>query len=673
MTSGRDIGITASSDAAEYLRLLVESQPDYAIFLLDPSGHVMSWNGGARRLKGYQADEIIGQHFSVFYPRDQVELGVPARILESARSNGRHEAEGWRVRKDGTRFWADVVITSLHDEQGTLVGFGKVTRDLTSRQLASEQLRSAAAELRVANAELEQFRLLITSVRDYAIFMLDVSGRIRTWNIGAENIKGYTAEEAIGQHFELFYTEEARARKHPAYELEVAGREGRFEEEGWRVRKDGTLFWANVVITALRDPQGGLVGFAKVTRDLTERRRAQQLLEQSELRAREEAARQRRRSAALEQVGRAIVAQLDLTEILQTATDAATDLTGAAYGVYEPYFRGSGAVRRDDIGAEDLPGHFGGPVRSYLALPITLIDGELAGGLYFGHPDAGVFDAEAEEAALSIASTAAVAIANARLLQSARRETAAREAALRQRDQVAVALQQSLLPPDLPLIPGLELGAHYHAGTELVGGDFYDAFALAEGSWGIVLGDVCGSGPEAASQTALTRHTVRAAAMFDTDPATVMHTLNRALLRSNTNRFTTALFARLSQRPDRAEVTLSVATGGHPPAVIQRADGSFEETMATGQLLGVTDFAIDDLQVGDAELRPGDTLVLYTDGLTEARRAGVLFGLEGVKATLTRMRGASPSELANALVDAALAHAVSPLSDDVAIVILRVS
>ena len=195
-------------------------------------------------------------------------------------------------------------------------------------------------------------------------------------------------------------------------------------------------------------------------------------------------------------------------------------------------------------------------MRSYLALPITLADGEVAGGLFFGHPDAGVFDAEAEAAALSITSTAAVAIGNARLLESERRETAAREVALRQRDQVAVALQQSLLPPDLPPIPRLELGAHYHAGTELVGGDFYDVFALGEGTWGIVLGDVCGSGPEAASQTALTRHTVRAAAMFDTDPATVIHTLNRALLRSNANRFTTAVFLRLERRrPRRSSIS----------------------------------------------------------------------------------------------------------------------
>jgi PAS domain S-box-containing protein len=637
---------------------------------------VQTWNGGARRLKGYTADEIIGQHFSVFYPPEQAADGLPERILESARINGRHEAEGWRVRKDGSRFWADVVVTALRDESGALLGYGKVTRDLTSKQLATEQLRSAAAELRTANAELEQFRLLITSVRDYAIFVLDVSGRIRTWNTGAENIKGYTAEEAIGRHFELFYTEPARVQQYPAYELEVAAREGRFEDEGWRVRKDGTLFWASVIITALHDERGVLVGYAKVTRDLTERRRAQTLLEESERRAREDAEHQRRRSAALERVSRAIVAQLDLTEILKTATDAATDLTGAAYGVYEPSFEGSGVVRSDDVTADPDLGpaaeHFEGPVRSYLALPVALLNGEIAGGLYFGHPEAGVFDEEAEAAALSITSTAAVAIANARLLQSARRETAAREVALRQRDQVAVALQQSLLPPDLPEIPPLVLGAHYHAGTELVGGDFYDVFALGERSWGIVLGDVCGSGPQAASQTALTRHTVRAAAMFDTDPATVIHTLNRALLRSGTTRFTTAMFVRLSLHADGDDVTIGVASGGHPPGVIQRADGSFEETAATGRLLGVTEIAKEDLHVAGAELHPGDTLLLYTDGLTEARRAGVLFGVEGVKATLSRLHGEPPSVLANALVDAALEHAVHPLRDDVAIVILRV-
>ena len=372
------------------------------------------------------------------------------------------------------------------------------------------------------------------------------------------------------------------------------------------MRKDGTLFWANVVITALRDASGELVGFAKVTRDLTERRAADQRLEDSERRAREEAERQRRRSAALESVGRAIVAQLELDEILQTAIDAATDLTGAEIGIFDRKFtdaiaaRGATALDEAQAARLDLPAG----LRSYLAVPIIMADGEVAGGLIFGHSEPGFFDADAEAAAASIASTAAVAIANARLLEAARREAAAREAALRQRDQVAVALQQSLLPPDLPAIPGLELGAHYHAGTELVGGDFYDVFALGEDSWGVVLGDVCGSGPEAASQTALTRHTVRTAAMFDTDPATVLQTLNVALLRSGSTRFTTAAFLRVLAADDRETVDVSVASAGHPPALIRRHDGSVEEASASGPLLGVREFAEDALRIADYQLEP---------------------------------------------------------------------
>jgi sigma-B regulation protein RsbU (phosphoserine phosphatase) len=274
---------------------------------------------------------------------------------------------------------------------------------------------------------------------------------------------------------------------------------------------------------------------------------------------------------------------------------------------------------------------------------------------------------------LSISATAGVAIANAGLLEAARRETAAREVALRQRDQVAIALQQSLLPPELPQIPGLELGAQYHAGTELVGGDFYDVFQIGENVWGIVLGDVCGSGPEAASQTALTRHTVRTAAMFDSDPATVISALNRALLRSNTDRFTTAVYMRLTVDPERHEVDLTIASGGHPPVLIQRRDGTFEESAAKGQLLGVTEIAIENLHVADERLSPGDVLVLYTDGLTEARSAGTLLDVSGVKAALRRLSGEAPPRLAEGLIEAALAHAGGPLSDDTAIVIVRVS
>jgi PAS domain S-box-containing protein len=176
------------------------------------------------------------------------------------------EDEGWRLRKDGARFWASVVITALRDSAGRLVGFAKVTRDLTERRRAEDQLRSSE----------ERLRVLIGSVKDYGIFMLDPDGRVASWNEGARRIKGYEADEIIGQHFSVFYPEPARSDGFPDYELEVARAEGRFEDEGWRLRKDGSRFWANVVITALRGDDGTLIGFAKVTRDLTERRLAQQ-------------------------------------------------------------------------------------------------------------------------------------------------------------------------------------------------------------------------------------------------------------------------------------------------------------------------------------------------------------------------------------------------------------
>jgi len=250
----------------DLFRRLVSSVRDYAIFALDPTGHIMTWNEGAQQIKGYEPSEIIGKHFSVFYPPERVAEGFPEYELRSAAATGRFEDEGWRLRKDGSRFWASVVITALRDDVGKLIGFAKVTRDLTERRAAEEELR----------LNEERFRLIVQTVRDYAIFMLDPSGYIATWNAGAERINGYEANEVIGKHFSIFYPPEDREWDKPAWELREATRDGRFEDEGVRVRKDGSRFWANVVITALRDADGRLVGFAKVTRDLTERRAAEQ-------------------------------------------------------------------------------------------------------------------------------------------------------------------------------------------------------------------------------------------------------------------------------------------------------------------------------------------------------------------------------------------------------------
>ncbi len=247
-------------------RLLVESVRDYAIFALDPGGRILSWNAGAERIKGYSADEIIGQHFSIFYGPEDLAAGKPEMELRVAERDGRVEDEGWRLRKDGTRFWASVVVTALRGTKGELVGFAKVTRDLSIRRRADEALRASE----------ERFRVLVQSVKDYGIFMLDPNGRVVSWNEGARRIKGYEAEEILGKHFSTFYPPEVAASGHPDHELQIARREGRYEEEGWRIRKDGTRFWANVIITALFGEDGNLIGFAKVTRDLTERRLAQQ-------------------------------------------------------------------------------------------------------------------------------------------------------------------------------------------------------------------------------------------------------------------------------------------------------------------------------------------------------------------------------------------------------------
>ena len=249
--------------------LLVQSVTDYAIYMLDPTGVISSWNAGAERFKGYRADEIIGEHFSRFYTEEDRLAGVPARALDTARTEGRFEAEGWRVRKDGTHFWASVVIDPIRDTDGSFVGFAKVTRDLSERREAEEALRTSE----------ERFRLLVESVTDYAIYMLDPTGKVVSWNAGAQRFKGYVADEIVGDHFSRFYTDEDRQIGLPGIALATAAREGRFEAEGWRVRKDGTRFWASVVIDPVRDPTGTLIGFAKITRDLTERREAQQALD----------------------------------------------------------------------------------------------------------------------------------------------------------------------------------------------------------------------------------------------------------------------------------------------------------------------------------------------------------------------------------------------------------
>jgi PAS domain S-box-containing protein len=267
-----------TNSEALYHKMLDEVR-DYAIILLDADGYITEWNKGAEKIKGYRSSEIIGKRFDIFYPDGDRASGLPFHLLKLAAMQGSVSHEGWRVRKNGTRFWGSVVITAMHDEDEKLIGFSKVTRDLTERKKVEDDLRKYTEELEVKNEELrqseERYHKMISEVQDYAIILLNTNGDIEDWNAGAEYIKGYTAEEIVGKNFRIFYTPEDLEQKLPDTLINLALRKGRAYHEGWRVRKGGTRFWGSVTITALHGHRGNIIGFSKVTRDLTERKLAE--------------------------------------------------------------------------------------------------------------------------------------------------------------------------------------------------------------------------------------------------------------------------------------------------------------------------------------------------------------------------------------------------------------
>ena len=348
--------------------------------------------------------------------------------------------------------------------------------------------------------------------------------------------------------------------------------------------------------------------------------------------------------------------------------------------VFDPTFRGVGVVRSDDILADPrygksapyhgMPeGHL--PVRSYLAVPVLARSGEVLGGLFFGHPDTGVFGEEAEHTILAVASLASVAMENARLTDAARRELEASRRAYRERDHVARVLQESLLPPRLPDIPGLRLAARYSPGEGMVGGDFYDVFAVHENVWGAAIGDVQGKDARAAAMTSVVRHSLRTTALRSASPSGALRFVNQIVLQeqeADDPRFASVLFALLERGP--AGLRVRLATAGHPPALVVRADGTVSDCRGEGSLLGVSE----DAAVRDQELRlgEGDTLVLYTDGLTEARSGTGLLGERPVRELLAAEAGSTPERIAERLDALAEAFSGGRRRDDLALLVVRV-
>jgi PAS domain S-box-containing protein len=312
---------------------MVSEVRDYAIILLDNDGRILDWNKGAESLKGYTSNEIVGKNFRLFYPKEEKDNGLPGQLLSEAAKQGSVVHEGWRIKKDGTRFWGNVVITALHDEDNNIIGFSKVTRDLTEKKVAEDKLSNLLEELRQANEELkfseERHHKMIGEVLDYAIILLDPSGNIQNWNSGVQFIKGYKPGEIIGKNFSVFYTKADQKNGLPRQLLSEAESKGKVSHEGWRVRKDGTQFWGSVVITALHGDDNSIIGFSKVTRDLTDKKKAEDLLKRN-------AAQLELKTKALERVNGELlaftyVASHDLKEPLRKIKTFASRIKDVGY------------------------------------------------------------------------------------------------------------------------------------------------------------------------------------------------------------------------------------------------------------------------------------------------------------------------------------------------------
>ena len=269
---------------AELFRLLVENVTDYAIFILDSQGHVASWNPGAERIKGYKADEIIGQHFSRFYPQEAIDRGWPEHELKVAKAEGRFEDEGWRVRRDGTQFWANVVITALYDGAGTFRGFSKITRDLTARKQAEENARRLAEETaarQVIHQERERLRVTLASIGD-AVISTDAEGRVDFLNSVAQELVGWKTEEAanrtLSDVFRIVNENTRQPVENPALRALKEGKIVGLANHTVLISKDGTERPIDDSAAPIRNQQGDISGSVLVFRDISERKRSEAAL-----------------------------------------------------------------------------------------------------------------------------------------------------------------------------------------------------------------------------------------------------------------------------------------------------------------------------------------------------------------------------------------------------------
>ena len=703
--AGRDApGVSAPDQMRRLLDRAVEASSN-GIVITDPKlpdNPVVYVNPAFEKISGYAVDEVLGRNcrFLQGDERDQPALDE----LRAALREGRECRVVLRnYRKDGTLFWNELYVSPVHDEGGRLTNYVGVQNDITERRRIEEVLRESE----------ERFRATFEHAAVGAA-QVGIDGRWLRVNRRLCEIVGYTHDELLEITFaDITHPDDVEADLEQARAV-LRGESQLYSTEKRYVRKDGSLVWVNLTVSLVREASGEPRYFISVIEDISERKRVEEerdLLLVRERLARAEAVDARRRLALLAAAGPALSASLDYEETLRRAArllvpdladwclldiveeDGRVHQLAVAHAdpEKEVLLRRLREVR--SFGADDpgstaevlrtgrsvlLPGlpdwslyeqEIGAgehleilrqlEPRSLMSVPL-LARGRTLGAmtLVSSLPDRR-YDDDDLLLAENLAYRCALAVDNARLY--------------RDRSEIARVLQRSLLPPHLPEIPGVELGAEYLPAGEAneVGGDFYDVINTVEDGWVCVIGDVQGKGAEAAAVTALARYTIRAVTMSNDLPSEILSGLNEAMLRQlPEDRFCTAACARLEPLDDAPGVGIDVSRAGHPAPLLVRADGTVEEISCPGRALGVfPDAELDDTHT---RLMPGETVVFYTDGVTEARDPdGGFFGEERLHRFVGAHAGEHAADLARALKNAVLEFQEGYPRDDLALLVLR--
>ncbi|MDQ3862038.1 MAG: PAS domain S-box protein [Actinomycetota bacterium] len=659
-----------------------------------PDNPIVYANPAFERITGYAAEEARGRNCR-FLQGDDRDQPTLEELREALREERECRVVLRNYRKDGTPFWNELYISPIHDEEGKLTNFVGFQNDITERRKIEESLRESE----------ERFRAIFEHAAVGAA-QVGIDGRWLRVNRHLCEIVGYEREELLGMT--------VREITHPDDLDEDLARllEGElrtYTAEKRYLRKGGSEVWVDLTVSLVRDSSGEPAYFIAVVEDISERKKAEKerdLLLVKERLARAEAVEARRRLALLAAAGPALSASLDYQETLEGITRLL--VPELADWCLLDIVEDNGSVNQlaaahAEIEKEDLLGRLGehrqfgegdpGSAaevlrsgqsvlfpdatfygrglegehleimlrlcpRSLMCVPLVA-RGRTIGAitLVSSKPDRR-YDEEDLLLAENLAYRCALAVDNARLH--------------RDRSEIARVLQRSLLPPHLPEIPGVEVGAEYLpvGETNDVGGDFYDLINTVEDGWLCAIGDVRGKGVEAASVTALARYTIRAVTLKNDRPSEVLAALNEAMLRQlPEDRFCTAACVRLEPQDGSAGVWVDVSRAGHPPPLLVRSDGTVEEVGWSGRVLGV--FADAELRDASARLMPGEALVLYTDGVTEARSTdGDFFGESRLRHLLSSCAGCDAVTLARRIKGVVLDFQEGYPRDDLAVLVL---